>query len=171
MADDDGFDDLFRREYPRLCRLATSIVGEEEVAKEVVQEALSRLFADWPRLSKLDSPGGWVRRVVIREAVRTRTRTAVPATTASLLTVEWETGAGDAGRAPGAAAVAVDLWRALAELSPMQRAAVALYYLEDLPVETIAEDLGCEPSTVRVHLSRGRRSLAAALGEEVDDDL
>lgn len=84
--------------------------------------------------------------------------------------MEWEAGIGEAGHAPGAAAVAVDLWRAMADLSPMQRAAVALYYLEDLPVEAIAEDLGCEPSTVRVHLSRGRRSLAALLGEEVDDD-
>lgn len=81
MADDDGFDDFFRREYPRLCRVATSIVGEAEVAREVVQEAFARLFADWPRLSKLDRPGGWVRRVVIREAVRTRDRSAVPATT------------------------------------------------------------------------------------------
>jgi RNA polymerase sigma-70 factor (ECF subfamily) len=41
---------------------------------------------------------------------------------------------------------------------------LALYYLEDRPVEEIATVLGIEPGTVRVHLTRGRRTLATRLG-------
>jgi RNA polymerase sigma factor (sigma-70 family) len=170
MADDADFDELFRREYPRLRRLAHSIVGDGEVAREVAQEAMTRLYADWRRLSKLERPGAWARRVAIREAVRVRERATVPAGTAARLSVEWVSGSGDAGAAQAAAAVALDVRRALSTLSPMQRAAVALYYLEDLPVEEIADDLDCDASTVRVHLSRGRRNLAAALGEELTND-
>ncbi len=59
--------------------------------------------------------------------------------------------------------------QALRSLSRMQRAALALHYLDDLSISTIAETLGCAEPTVRVHLHRGRQSLLAALSEEHTD--
>jgi RNA polymerase sigma factor (sigma-70 family) len=55
-----------------------------------------------------------------------------------------------------------------AALPRAQRAAVALSYLEDIPVAEIAGPLGCRQSTVRVHLHRARTQLAATL-REVND--
>ena len=56
-------------------------------------------------------------------------------------------------------------------LPERQRAAVTLYYLEDLPVAEIAEILGVAAGTVKTSLFMARRSLAASLGaEEVLDD-
>jgi len=63
----------------------------------------------------------------------------------------------------------LDLFQALGELSPTQRAAVALYYLDDLPVIEVARLLGCADSTVRVHLHRATKRLGVVLGEELDD--
>jgi RNA polymerase sigma-70 factor (ECF subfamily) len=40
---------------------------------------------------------------------------------------------------------------------------VALHYLEDRPVAEIADILGCNETTVRVHLHRGRLALAKRL--------
>ena len=40
---------------------------------------------------------------------------------------------------------------------------IALHYLADLPVDTIAEELGIPPGTVKSRLSRGRDALAAHL--------
>jgi RNA polymerase sigma-70 factor (ECF subfamily) len=57
------------------------------------------------------------------------------------------------------------------ELPPRQRAVVALFYLEDRPMDQIAELLGCSESTGWVHLHRARRTLAERLGEEVTDDV
>jgi RNA polymerase sigma-70 factor (ECF subfamily) len=61
----------------------------------------------------------------------------------------------------------VDLVRALALLSPNQRAVVVLTEYADLPTVEVARILGCRPATVRVHLAQARRRLRPLL--EVSD--
>jgi RNA polymerase sigma-70 factor (ECF subfamily) len=63
----------------------------------------------------------------------------------------------------------IDLVRALQTLSPMQRRAVVLHHMADLPVAEVAAILGSTRSAVTVHLHRGRRRLRKIL-EETDDD-
>ncbi len=53
----------------------------------------------------------------------------------------------------------------------MQRAAIVLFYFEDLPVAEIAHILDCAEPTARVHLHRARKRLAEVLGEEVSEDV
>ncbi len=53
-------------------------------------------------------------------------------------------------------------------LSPGQRAALFLRYQADLPVHEVARLMGTSSGVVRMHLMRGRRRLAAELGD--DDD-
>ena len=52
---------------------------------------------------------------------------------------------------------------ALAALPPSQRLAIALFYLDDLPLNQIADHLGKTPSAVESLLARGRAGLRAAL--------
>ena len=61
-----------------------------------------------------------------------------------------------------------DLVRALARLSPNQRAAVVLHEYADLPTRDVARILGCSQATVRVHLAQARKRLRPLL-EETDD--
>lgn len=65
----------------------------------------------------------------------------------------------------------VDLLRAVAGLPPQQRAAVALYYLEDRPVDEVAHLLEVAPATVRQHLFRARKHLCDVLGEAVAEEV
>ena len=68
----------------------------------------------------------------------------------------------------------------VATLPDNQRAAVALRYVEDLSPTEIADVLGCADATVRVHLHRAHKTLAARLGDtyvsgegdhgDIDDD-
>jgi RNA polymerase sigma-70 factor (ECF subfamily) len=51
----------------------------------------------------------------------------------------------------------------------MQRAAVVLFYYDDLPVAEIARALVVSQSTVKQHLHRARVRLAALLSEEVSE--
>ena len=44
-------------------------------------------------------------------------------------------------------------------LSPVQRAAVTLYYWQDRSVEEVAGALGIPENTVKTHLSRARSQL------------
>ncbi len=43
---------------------------------------------------------------------------------------------------------------------------MSLRYHDDRPIAEIADVLGCAEATVRVHLHRGRRALAASLDLE-----
>jgi len=45
-------------------------------------------------------------------------------------------------------------------LAPRQRIAMALYYVEDLPVREIAESMQISEGAVKAHLSQGRSNLA-----------
>ncbi len=62
-------------------------------------------------------------------------------------------------------------WAVVRALPERQRAAVVLYYVEDLAVAEIAEILSVSVGTVKTSLFMARQSLAATLGaEEVLDD-
>jgi RNA polymerase sigma-70 factor (ECF subfamily) len=155
------FDDLFRREFAPITRTAYLVVGDWAVAREIAQDAFVQTLRNWPKVQRLESPGGWVRRVAIRDAVRSRRRDA----RGRALPLDRSAGTADT------AALTLDVRAALLTLPPRQRAVIALYYLDDRPVGEIATLLGCSSGTVKTHLARGRQALAGLLGEEVTDEL
>lgn len=143
---------VFRSTYPSVLRTAYLILHDQGRAEEVTQDAFLRLYERWGGVLRIDNPAAWVRKVAARAAVRqarlTRTRAS--------LRQDEDVTAWD--HLPD-----VDLVRAVASLAPQQRAAVALFYLEDLPVEEVAHLLGVSESTVKQHLFRARARLAALL--------
>jgi RNA polymerase sigma-70 factor (sigma-E family) len=153
---DSGFAWLFRDEYPSVVRTAYLILGDREAAEDVAQEAFVRLYARWRRISRYDRPGAWVRRVAIRLASRTRRRPR------ALALLPEHPGPVESSADP-------DLRRALLQLPLNQRATIVLHYLEDLPVQEVAEMMGIAASTAKVHLHRARKRLATLLGEETND--
>ena len=66
---------------------------------------------------------------------------------------------------------APEVLAAVRRLAPKQRAVVVLFYFEDRPMAEIAEIVGCSESTGWSQLHTARRHLAAALSEEVTDDV
>ena len=161
--DDAGaaFDALFRREFGPITRTAYLVVGDWEVAREIAQDAFVQVLRHWRKVAEMESPGGWVRRVAIRDAVRSRRRDARRRSLVSSMSTAL---VGDS-EIPGP-----DVRQALLALPRQQRAVIALFYLEDRPVAEIATLLGCSEGTVKTHLSRGRAALATRLGEEVTDE-
>lgn len=154
---EDDFADMFRREYQSVVRAVLPIVGDQGEAEAVAQDAFEKALGRWGRIRNYDRPGGWVRRVAIRDAVRSFNR----GNRASSLRV-------DSIAASEPVTDRVDLDRAMRKLSPNQRAAVALHHLLGWPTSEIADSLGCSESTVRVHLHRGRQALAALLYDQHD---
>jgi len=161
--DDAGaaFDALFRREFGPITRTAYLIVGDWEVAREIAQDAFVQVLRHWKKVQEMDSPGGWVRRVAIRDAVRSQRRDERRRSLARSMSPALVAASESAG---------ADVRQALLSLPRQQRAVIALFYLEDRPVAEIASLLGCSEGTVKTHLSRGRAALATRLGEEVTDD-
>jgi RNA polymerase sigma-70 factor, ECF subfamily len=59
----------------------------------------------------------------------------------------------------------MDVWRALAALSPQLREVTVLFYFDDLPTDEIAGILGIPHATVRTRLLRARERLRSLLGD------
>jgi RNA polymerase sigma-70 factor (ECF subfamily) len=130
--------------------------GDREVAADCVQEAFTRAFVRWGRVSRLEDPAGWVRHVAlnkIRDHFRKaeRGRRAVERLQANAVTVA------DAPAEPS------DLAERLAALPEQQRIAAALFYVEDLSVAEIAHAMQLSDGAVKYHLHAARTSLREAM--------
>jgi RNA polymerase sigma factor (sigma-70 family) len=156
METPDEFTWLFRREYTGVVWSANLVLHDYARAEEVAQDAFVRLLENWRKVSRYDRPGAWVRQVAVRLATRIAKRQSQLVNLDEAWPVDSESPPFD-----------LDLIAAMRHLPPQQRAAIALHYVEDLPVKEIAGALGCSASTASVHLHRARRRLAELLGEEV----
>jgi RNA polymerase sigma-70 factor (sigma-E family) len=153
------FDDWVAARGPALLRLAYVLTGSRTDAEDVVQDALSRALPRWSRISTLDDPDAYVRRMVVNAHVswwRTMRRREVPVETVR-----------DRAAADGPSTEERDrMWRACQALPPDQRTAIVLRFYEDLDYAEIAALTGVREGSVRSRVSRG----VAALRHELGDD-
>jgi RNA polymerase sigma-70 factor (ECF subfamily) len=153
------FEQVFRSAYPSVLRTAYFVLHDRGRAEEVTQDAFLRLYERWSQAVRYDHPVAWVRKVAVHAAIRRAERERKQRPTLVLT----DRGADD--RLPD-----LDLLDAVAGLPPRQRAAVALYYLEDRPVDEIADLMEISPSTVKQHLFQARGRLSELLTEGVISD-
>jgi RNA polymerase sigma-70 factor (ECF subfamily) len=151
------FDAFARRERGPLVAFAWSLTGDRAAAEDLVQEALAAAWSRWDEVSGYDRPGAWARRVVANRAAGRGRRSGREQRAY--------------GRWSGRPAAVAELeppderfWAEVRKLPERQAQAVALHYLEDLPIAEIALVLECAEGTVKTHLHRGRLRLARALG-------
>lgn len=151
-----GFDALYQASYPRLVAQVHAYLSDRSEAEEIVQEAFVRAWQRWSRVTRLDDPAAWVRRVAWNLATSRLRRLAMAARVhrRPLMSVT---------RPPDPDHVA--LVTALRELPERHRLAVVLHYLADLSVAQIAADLDVPAGTVQSWLHRGRARLAKLLAD------
>ncbi len=159
------FDAFYREEFASMVALARAICGDHQQAEDLAQEAMSRAHHHWSKVSAYDRPGAWLRRVTINLALSRRKRfqreltmLRRSATAQGPVLEEPSPGSDD------------EVWQAVRTLPPKQRAAIALFYQEDLSTADIAAALGCTVSTATSHLSQARAKLAVLLNEDVLTD-
>ena len=154
-----GFDAFYRNSYAQLFRVLVSFTTDRQDAEDVLQEAYSEAASDWVRVSALDNPAAWVRRVAINRALdlqkRSRRRRRAY------------------GRLPSAVVhldqTSVEVHQALRALRPEDRQVIVLHHLLGLTVAEIAGEVGRPPGTVKSQHVRGRRELASTLRLSYED--
>ena len=157
------FEDFARAELPGLLRYAAVLSGDRDLAGDLVQEVLVRTQAKWGRISRVEHPELYVRRMVTNEFLSWRRRWHVrmirPASREALES--------SAGQTPDVSAAVVDRDEArtrLQGLPPRQRAILVLRFYEGLSDSEIAGVLGCPAGTVRSAASRALATLRIADG-------
>jgi RNA polymerase sigma-70 factor (sigma-E family) len=147
---------------PALERFAFVLTGDRQRAEDLVQNTLLRVYRHWGRVSAMEHPDGYVRRMVTNQYLdwrRRRQNTETP----DLLETN--------GSAPDLAIGVVDrdeLARALQGITPHQRTVLVLRHVEGLDDDEIAAVLGCSATTVRSHAARGRQRLRVLLSGNAD---
>ena len=150
------FEELVEIESGRLIAAVYAIVGDRHRSEEIVQDAFERGFRRWRRVSRLDRPGAWVRRVAVNEAISTtRRRASEQRALARLDGLDRRHGAPD----PLAALDDEGIWAEVRRLPTEQAAVVALRYGADLGIDGIAETLGLTVPAVKSLLHRARTAL------------
>lgn len=144
----------YAAELPRTCRALALAVGDPGLAEEAAAEAFARALNAWGTVSRMERPGAWVYTVALNEVRRTWRRAQLERRYVQRLRDEG---------VPPPAAPDDALWRAVADLPPRARTAVALRYVADLTEPQVAEVMNVSRGTVASTLSAARRRLAAVL--------
>ncbi len=132
------------------------------MAADCVQEAFVKAYARWRRISRYDQPLAWVRRVAINQ-LRDLHRKRVRGERALA-----RLGTDDASFVPDPPAL--DLSYALATLTPQQRIAAALFYVDDLSVAEVAAAMGLSAGAVKFHLHAARDRLRSELAGMFEEE-
>lgn len=138
---DEDFARYVRARQHALLRAAYLVCGDAHLAEDLLQQAFAKVALRWDRL-RHENPDAYIRRILYRDAISSWRRTRRERVVEVLP---------DAGRPDQSAAVAerLDLERALATLTPKQRAVVVLRFLEDRSEADTAEVLGVSVGTVK----------------------
>lgn len=168
-GDRGAFEQLAGRWQGKLYAHACRLTGDVELARDVVQDGWSDIVRG---LSKLDDTAAfpaWAYRIVTRRAADAIRRAGRVRKLNASYADEPKPQA-QSEESIEALADGEPLQRALAALPAEQRAAVALFYREDLSIAEIAAVLGVPAGTVKTRLMHARRKLRASLeGGKTDE--
>ena len=157
----DGFAEFVAVRSPTLLRTAWLLTGDAGKAEDLLQTVPALVWPRWTRVVEGGNPEAYVRQALYTTYLswrRRRWRFETP--TADLPEPDRHDAAHDRDPARGSADRDA-LRRALARLSPQQRAIVVLRYVEDLSVSETAQVLGCSEGTVKVPAGRALANLRA----------
>lgn len=167
-GDRKAFGRLAERWQPKLLAHAYRLIGDAEAARDIAQEAWADIVKGLRRLDDVRVFPAWAFRIVTRRAADAVRRNQKDRKIVNAYGAEsqhrdespdgMESRSGDAR-----------LRDAIGKLPREQRAAIALFYQQDLSVAEIAAALGVPAGTVKTRLMHARRKLRATLEGEPSD--
>ena len=141
-----------------LFRTAYLIVGDHQLAQDLLQESLIKTYIAWPKLRDPSKAGAYTRKTIVTTAISWRRRRSFHERPTDLLP---DTAVPDPGETVTTHASLVSQLRTL---PPRQRAAIVLRYYEDLSEAQTAEVMGCSVGAVKSQVSTGLGRLRDRLG-------
>jgi RNA polymerase sigma-70 factor (ECF subfamily) len=147
-GDEAAFARLVATYHADMARVAFAACGDRDLAEDAVQAAW---LVAWRKLRSLRDPDRvrpWLLAVTANEARQLLRRRRGP-----VVQIDVEVSGGDQSD-PSTGIERVDLRRALAHLSPEDRALLVMHYALDLGSDELGAALGTTPSAARMRLSR-----------------
>ena len=145
------FETLFQVEKEQLYRALCLVTRNRHEAEDLTQEAFVRVLERWDRVAELEDPHGYLYRTAMN-GFRRRHGRAMRSAKRSLGLIPSDDRIAEIDERDAAV-------RALAGLSPRQRAAVVLTDMLGFTSEQAGRILGIRASTLRMHASRAHAAL------------
>lgn len=155
-----SFEAFFRSEWPRAVALSLALTGDPATAEDVAQDAFAAAHVNWTRISRYDSPGGWLKRVVMNKSASARRRFNADRSRAERAAARPESSV-----LQPPPVMAGEVWSEVRKLPRRQAQLVALVYVDGESVAEAARVLGISDSAAATHLRRARGRLQAMLGD------
>ena len=168
QGDGEAFRALVERHSRSVFRLAYRMTGNEQDAEDVVQESFLRAYRQLGRFESRANFGTWLYRIVANcsvDLMRTKqarhdmTRSESLEEAAHLPSTDWP----DPERLAESGEIQRRVVEALAELSPLERAAFTLRHYEGRSIEEICKTLGLGTSAAKHSVFRAVKKLRVAL--------
>ncbi|HWS39418.1 MAG TPA: SigE family RNA polymerase sigma factor [Actinoplanes sp.] len=144
------------RRGPMLHTARLLTAGDNHLAEDLVQTALTKLFVSWASFQQAESPNAYVKRALFNALMDERRR----------IWRRFERPVAEVPEGPGAPTAAStdpELAQALRALPPRMRAAVVFRFVHDMDVADTALALGCSPGTVKSQTARALDKLRTSL--------
>ena len=158
-GDPDAFNQLIRRNRPRMWAVAVRTLGDAEEAADAVQDACLSAYRSAASFRGDAQVTTWLHRIVVNACLDRARRKAVRPTVALP-----EQPIADPRDVLSEREVALGVQDALLALPEDQRLAIVLVDLEGFSIDDAATVLGVPGGTVKSRCFRGRARLAVALG-------
>lgn len=162
-----AFDALVASRLMPTFRLVRAILGRTEESEDATQDAFIAAWRGLPNLRQAERFDAWFGRIIVNTCRMTMRRRP---TTVVVPIDSVADGQVATGEDPGLRAL-VDydaLDRAIDRLPVNERSILALYYLDDRPMSTVARMLGIPTGTAKWQLWRARVALRRVLAEAED---
>ncbi len=180
-GDVDGYAELVDAYQGLALRVAFSLLGNDEEAKEASQEAFVRAYRSLKRFRGRSRFSTWLCRIVVNECSdRWRRRSRRPEVAIGIGADDSGSdglfecvadAAGDPSDQLARQELARDIGVAIAALPRQQRTAFLLHHVHGVPIGEVAVIMRCRGGTVKAHLFRAtrhlQRRLAAWIGKEM----
>ena len=167
-GDEEAFQALVEQHARAAFRLAYRMTGNEQDAEDVVQESFLKAYRQLGRFEARAHFGTWLHRIVANCALdhlraRQSKRGALAAEADGLL-ARQPSGSPGPDRVAASGEVARRIDAAMADLSPLERAAFALRHQDGRSIAEIGKLLGLGTSATKHSVFRAVRKLRTALG-------
>jgi RNA polymerase sigma factor (sigma-70 family) len=156
-----GLENLYLQHAPSALRFAYFLSGDQETARDPVQDAFVRVAGRFRYLRQPDGFDAYLGRTIVnlnasrlRRVKVERMSLARAAAYPTVAIVERDPGVSD------------ELWRAILDLPPRQRAAMVLRFCEDLSELQAADIIRCSVKALNQLVVRAMKTLRTQIGEE-----
>jgi RNA polymerase sigma-70 factor (sigma-E family) len=156
---DSGFDAFAAASMPQLRRLAYAWCRDHHRADDLVQSALERVYAAWPRIERTDDPFSYTRTTMVRLLITEQRRAWWRREVVSDDVPERIADGSDVAQR-------LDLVALVHRLPRRQRLVVLLRFVEDLSVAQTAAAMSCSEGAVKSQTNAAMTALRQWCAED-----